>query len=118
MLYYDTDSVIYKWRPGQVEIPLGVFLGEFTDEVEGDPIIEFASGGAKNYGYETRGGKVECNVRRFSVNYKNKQILNFYTLRDNILKELDQPQSSRREMSLVDKHFFSQRPDQQTDSFD
>ena len=118
VLYYDTDSVIYKWRPGQVEIPLGVFLGEFTDEVEGDPIIEFASGGAKNYGYETRGGKVECNVRGFSVNYKNKQILNFYTLRDNILKELDQPQSSRREMSLVDKHFFSQRPDQQTDSFD
>lgn len=44
VLYYDTDSVIYKWRPGQVEIPLGVFLGEFTDEVEGDPIIEFASG--------------------------------------------------------------------------
>ena len=25
VLYYDTDSVIYKWRPGQVEIPLGVF---------------------------------------------------------------------------------------------
>ena len=104
--YYDTDSVIYKWRPGQVEIPLGVFLGEFTDEVEGDPIIEFASGGAKNYGYEARGGKVECKVRGFSLNYKNKQILNFYTLRDNILKELDQPQSSRREMSLVDEHFF------------
>ena len=36
VLYYDTDSVIYKWRPGQVEIPLGVFLGEFTDEVEGE----------------------------------------------------------------------------------
>ena len=94
VLYYDTDSVIYKWRPGQVEIPLG------------DPIIEFASGGAKNYGYETRGGKVECKVRGFLLNYKNKQILNFYTLRDNILKELDQPQSSRREMSLVDEHFF------------
>ena len=117
MLYYDTDSVIYKWRPGQVEIPLGVFLGESTDEVEGDLIIEFSSGGAKNYGYETRGGKLESKVRGFSVNYKNKQILNFYTRRDNILKELDQPQSSRREMSLVDEH-FSQRPDQQTDSFD
>ena len=55
VLYYDTDSVIYKWRPGQVEIPLGVFLGDFTDETDGDPIIEFASGGAKNYGYLTRG---------------------------------------------------------------
>ena len=37
VLYYGTDPVIYKWRPGQVQIPLGVFLGGFTDEVEGDP---------------------------------------------------------------------------------
>ena len=100
MLYYDTDSVIYKWRPGQTEIPLGVFLGDFTDECEGDPIVEFASGGAKNYGYVTRGGKFECKVRGFSLNYKNKQ--NYQSLRHNILKELDQPQASRREMKLVD----------------
>ena len=65
VLSYETNSVTYKWCPGQVEIPLGVFLGEFTDEVEGDPIIEFASEGAKNYGYETREGKVECKVRGF-----------------------------------------------------
>lgn len=77
MLYYDTDSVIYKWRPGQTEIPLGVFLGDF-----------------------------ECKVRGFSLNYKNKKILNFQSLRDNILKELDQPQTSPREMTLVDKSFF------------
>ena len=30
VLYYDTDLVIYKWRPGQAEIPLAVFLGELT----------------------------------------------------------------------------------------
>ena len=105
VLYYDTDSVIYKWRPGQAEIPLGDFLGDFTDEVEGDPIIEFASGGAKNYGYETRGGKVECKVRGFSLNYRNK-LLNFYALRDNILQELEDPQDKRREIKLVDKNFF------------
>ena len=63
--YYDTDSVIYKWRPGQVEIPLGVFLGDFTDETDGDPIIEFASGGAKNYGYETGGGKLNVKSEGF-----------------------------------------------------
>ena len=102
VLYYATDSVIYKWCPGQVEVPLGVFLGDFTDEVEGDPIIE----GAKNYGYETRGGKVECKVRGFSLNYRNKLLLNFYALRDNILKELDDPQEERRNITLVDKNFF------------
>ena len=49
VLYYNTDSVIYRWKPGQVDLPLGEFLGEFTDEVSGDPIVEFVSGGAKTY---------------------------------------------------------------------
>ena len=60
VLYYDTDSVIYRWKPGQVKLPLGEFLGEFTGELGGDPIVEFVSGGAKNYGYLTRSGKTEC----------------------------------------------------------
>ena len=77
-------------------------MGEWTDEVEGDPIIEFASGGAKNYGYLTRGGKVECKVRGFSL----KLLFNFYALRDNILKELDDPQEERRNITLVDKNLF------------
>ena len=106
VLYYDADSVIYKWRPGPDRNPLRVFLGDFTDECEGDPVVEFASGGATNYGYVTRGGKFECKVRGFSLNYKNKQKLNYQSLRHNILKELDQPQASRREMKLVDKTFF------------
>ena len=33
-------------------------------------------------------------------------MLNFYTLRNNILKELDQPQNARREIKLVDENFF------------
>lgn len=49
VLYYNTDSVIYRWKPGQVDLPLGEFLGEFTDKVTGHPIVEFVSGGAKNY---------------------------------------------------------------------
>ena len=40
--------------------------------------------GLKNYGYLTRGGKVECKVRGFSLNYKTKQRLNYYTLRERI----------------------------------
>ena len=68
VLYYDTDSFIYRWKPGQVDLPLGEFLGEFTDKVSGDPIVEFVSGGAKNYGYLKRSGKTECKVRGFKLN--------------------------------------------------
>ena len=64
-LYYDTDSVIYKTKPGQEKLPLGPYLGQFTDELGGDVIVEFCSGGAKNYGYLTNKGKVEYKVRGF-----------------------------------------------------
>ena len=68
VLYYDTDSMICRWKPGQEELPLGRYLGQFTDEIGGDPIVKFISGCAKNYGYLTRSGKTECKVRGFSLN--------------------------------------------------
>ena len=46
-LYYDTDSVIYKTKPGQEKLPLGPYLGQFTDKLGGDIIVEFCSGGSK-----------------------------------------------------------------------
>lgn len=61
-LYYDTDSVIYKTKPGQEKLPLGPYLGQFTNELGGDTIVEFVSGGAKNYGYLTKKGKTECKI--------------------------------------------------------
>ena len=50
VLYYDTHSVVYKWRPGQPDIAIRDFLGDTTDELDGDVITECVSGGAKNYG--------------------------------------------------------------------
>ena len=47
VLYYDTDSVIYKWKEGLPRIETGDFLGEMKNEVEGDHIVEFVSGAPK-----------------------------------------------------------------------
>ena len=106
VLYYDTDSVIYKTKRGQDKLPLGDFLGQFTDEIDGDVIVEFCSGGLKNYGYLTKKGKVECKVRGFSLNYETKQILNYYTMEENILKELDEPLQKARRMAITIPDFF------------
>ena len=106
VLYYDTDSVIYKTQAGQEKLPLGDYLGQFTDETDGDPIVEFCSGGAKNYGYLTRGGKVECKVRGFSLNYETKQVLNYNTMKENILKELDQPLDRARKTVITIPDYF------------
>ncbi|CAH3194637.1 unnamed protein product [Porites evermanni] len=106
VLYYDTDSVIYRWRPGQPSITTGDFLGDMTDELDGDVITEFVSGGAKNYGYTTRAGKVVCKVRGFTLNVRGSAILNFHTMKDNILSELDSPQDSRRNLNIVTPYYF------------
>lgn len=106
VLYYDTDSAIYKTKRGQEKLPLGPYLGQFTDELDSDSIVEFYSGGAKNYGYLTKKGKVECKVRGFSLNYETKQTLNYYTMKENILKELDEPLEKARRMAITIPDFF------------
>lgn len=89
MLYYDTDSVVYRWKPDLAEIPLGDHLGDMTNELdEGDWIKEFVSAGVKTYGYRTRLGHVCTKVKGFSLNVRGRQQLNFQVLKDNVLQEL------------------------------
>ena len=95
VLYYDTDSVIYKWKEGLPRIEAGDYLGEMKDEVEGDYIEEFVSGGAKNYGYRTARGKVECKVRGFTLNVRGKTVLNYDTMKKLVFKEIKEGQKTR-----------------------
>ncbi|XP_041366927.1 uncharacterized protein LOC121381654 [Gigantopelta aegis] len=85
VLYYDTDSVIFVARPGDYQPPLGDYLGELTDELDGQFITEFVSGGPKNYGYRTNKGSEVCKVRGFSLNYANAQLINFEAIREIVL---------------------------------
>ena len=54
VLYYDTDSVIFTHKEGEWLPQVGDFLGNMTDEMtehgQGSHIVEFVSGGPKNYG--------------------------------------------------------------------
>ena len=81
---------------------LGNYLGDFTDEFDsGDYIIEFVSGGPKNYGYKTKNGKVECKVRGFRLNAEGKKQLNYQLMRDNVLAELKEPLDKPREHQVI-----------------
>jgi hypothetical protein len=78
VLYYDTDSVIYKTTRGQKMIELGPKLGDPTNELghygNGDyeygdaHIVEFFSGGPKNYGYKVSTGDVSLKCKGISLN--------------------------------------------------
>ena len=81
VLYYDTDSVIFVSKPGEPEPPTGPYLGQLTDELGGDYITSFVSGGPKNYSYRTNTDKVETKVRGITLNCTAKQKVNFDVIR-------------------------------------
>ena len=105
VLYYDTDSVIYLEEEGQSNPVLGDYLGEFTSELDPDDfIVEFVSGGPKNYGYQTKQGHVECKVRGFRLNGENKTQLNYNVMRQNVLDEIQKPQKKPRQTLVTKTH--------------
>ena len=76
VLYYDTDSVIYVHKPGKPDPPLGDYLGDLTDELDGDYITEFMSGGPKNYAYVTSQGKNVTKIRGITLDHAALKKLN------------------------------------------
>ena len=81
VLYYDTDSVIYVHEPGKPEPPLGDYLGDLTDELDGDYITAFMSCGPKNYAYQTNDDKRVTKVRGITMNYATTKKLNLEVMR-------------------------------------
>eukprot|EP00057_Strongylocentrotus_purpuratus_P035473 XP_799265.2 PREDICTED: uncharacterized protein LOC594742 [Strongylocentrotus purpuratus] len=84
VLYYDTDSVIYlerSNRPDEWCPPLGDYLGDLTDELDGRYITSFISGGPKNYAYTTNTGESTCKVKGITLNYSNSQVINYETMK-------------------------------------
>ena len=113
VLYFDTDSIVYWWEPGLPEIPLGPFLGDFTNEIKPvkldeieheDWIVEFVSAGPKNYAYQTKYGKQECKVRGFTLNVRGQAVLNFNTMKELILAEILEPEPEPRILPLTNPH--------------
>ena len=113
VLYFDTDSIIYRWEPNSPQIPLGSYLGEFTNEIKPvnidnvlheDYITEFVSACPRNYAYQTKHGKRECKVRGFTLNVRGQAILNFNTMKDLILSEVLEPEDRPRILPLTNPH--------------
>ena len=111
VLYYDTDYVIYLEEPGQPSPVLGDYLGEFTTELDNDNyIVEFVSGGPKNYGYKTKKGHVECKVRGFRLNSEGKTQLNYSVMRQNVLDEIQKPLQKPRQTVVTKTHQITRDP--------
>lgn len=106
VLYYDTDSVIYKTAPGLHDVPSGTFLGEMTDELSGKNITVFGSAGPKSYSYKTDGGKTECKNKGIKDSDEIKQTLNCNIMLNHIKNELINLMRARRTMTVEIKNHF------------
>ena len=117
ILYFDTDSCVYKYNPQDPtckrKLQNGDLLGEWTDELEGKKMIgTFVSGGPKNYSYECiKGGKksFHTKVKGFNLNYEVAQDINHYTMIDLVKHKLEDKTdlsalSKKEQKEYEDKH--------------
>ena len=51
-------------------------------------------------------GKVVCKVRGFTLNVRGSTLLNFQTMKYNVLAKLETPQESRRSIDVVTPYYF------------
>jgi hypothetical protein len=97
-IYCDTDSVIYvQPNEGPQLIDTGDKLGDMTSELKpSERILEFVSGGLKNYSYRVIGvvtgrSKTVCKVRGITLNYSTMRTVNFDVMRGMILGGVEEP---------------------------
>ena len=82
-LYWDTDSVLYYEGEDDAELVMGDHLGDLTSEVpDGHRILEYCSGGPKNYAYivenmETKEQKTVIKVKGLSLNHNTSGVLGY-----------------------------------------
>ena len=83
VLYFDTDSIVYRYKEGDKYLKNGDYLGDWTDELDGKNMVgTFVSGGPKNYSYETDDGKYHTKVKGFNLNYEVSQGINHLSMID------------------------------------
>ena len=69
--------MIYVSKEGDWEPSTGSYFGELTEELNGNHITTFVSGGPKNSSYKLNTGKTVCKVRGITLNYRTQQDVNF-----------------------------------------
>jgi hypothetical protein len=100
VLYYDTDSIIYAIGDPQqfgtdLRVPEGDDLGQWKSELgtlpdgSEDLIVEFMSGGPKNYSYLTRAGKGDVKIKGIVLNMATREMINPTVMRAIITGQLD-----------------------------
>jgi len=87
LLYFDTDSVIFIDNlKNPKNIKTGLFLGDFTDELDGGMCSEYIGLMPKTYAYrytdENNNEKVAVKMKGFCLNYENAEKISIDCLKN------------------------------------
>ena len=91
MCYFDTDSVVYVSEDGSDILPVdnSGTLGAWANELKKTPddyFVEFVSAGPKTYAMRSFSGMNDiCKVKGVTLSYKNKRVVNFDSIKDQVL---------------------------------
>ena len=97
-VYCDTDSIVYK-KNGEVSLPYGDMLGEWTDELDGGYIKKWVATGPKSYHYETNTGKTATKVKGFTLHHKNALKINGETMEKLTMGEIQNVKVENKEIT-------------------
>jgi len=107
VLYFDTDSIVFLYdeeKPA-IDLPLGDFLGDLTNELpKGEYITEFVCTAAKSYAYRLTGGTEVCKVKGFTLNYKNSLAINFDVMKNMVLNQTIQNNDNLLKVPIVNEN--------------
>lgn len=121
VLYFDTDSIIYKFDHENKEhklVETGPGLGNLKDELEGDYMTNyFVSSGPKSYSYMTKSGKICCKIKGFTLNFENSKKLNYKSLISIVRGDLQHVKLKNESAIVRDKKNFKVKSVEQEKDF-
>lgn len=117
-IYCDTDSLVYREDEGDEVVELGDNLGDWTDELEGDHIVEFVGLGPKSYSYRTFKGKTAVKCKGFRLNVSSEdQCLNFDNMKNMVMKYHGKEEEGKEVVDVVDTKYKISRDRSSTSLF-
>lgn len=110
-IYSDTDSCCYLASSESEKLPIGPYLGDLTDELDGGYIISFISGGSKFFSYMAKypdGSEKEvCKLKGVRLDVNIKKVVNHKTVKSLITGEQSQISVSSDAITLTLIRLFS-----------
>lgn len=91
VLYHDTDSIIYIYKPEEENIPSSDVWGAWSEEdiSRNGNIQTFVSLGPKTYGIKTKTGETMIKAKGLSLKNSHRNILNFEKMEELIQKHME-----------------------------